>query len=339
MPSQQPTADSPQSTANLDRPPRVRFHQVALLAMVLVGACDDTAAHEAVGTLEITPVDLAPLVPARVVRVLVEEGEMVAPGDTVAVLTQAGLRDQVSEARARVASAEATVQELDRGSRPEEIAKAEQDLAAATALANNAAADFNRARALAANNVISPQQLDDAESRSIEATARKGALQQALTLVREGARAERRTAARAELSRARASLAAMEASVGDLVLIAPMAGTVLVRAAEPGEVLPAGTPAITLGDISRPWVRVYVGQELMPQLSLGDTVEALLDPFPDSTFTGRIIALATSAEYTPRVALTERERADLLFGVKVEFNGAPMLKPGLPVTVRFRVKS
>jgi HlyD family secretion protein len=316
---------------------RIRIRQFAVLAVVVLGACDNGASHEAVGTLEITPVDLAPLVPARVVRVLVEEGERVAAGDTVAILTQAGLRDQVSEARARVASAEATVQELDRGSRPEEIAKAEQDLAAATALANNAAADLNRARALAANNVISPQQLDDAESRSIEATARKGALQQALTLVREGARAERRAASRAELSRARAALAAMEASVGDLVLIAPMAGTVLVRAAEPGEVLPAGSPAITLGDVSRPWVRVYVGQELMPLLTLGDTVEASLDPYPDSVFIGRIIALATSAEYTPRVALTERERADLLFGVKVEFDGVPMLKPGLPVTVRFRV--
>src|SRR5688572_3345788 len=317
---------------------RIRIRQAASLGLLLlIGACSDNGAHEAVGTLEITPVDLAPLVPARVVRVLVEEGQRVAPGDTVAVLTQAGLRDQVSEARARVASADATVQELDRGSRPEEIIKAEQDLAAATALANNAAADLNRARALAANNVISPQQLDDAESRSIEANARRGALQQALTLVREGARAERRTAARAELSRARAALAAMEASVGDLVLISPIAGTALVRAAEPGEVLPAGSPAITLGDVSRPWVRVYVGQELMPLLTLGDTVEASLDPYPDSVFIGRIIALATSAEYTPRVALTERERADLLFGVKVEFDGVPMLKPGLPVTVRFRV--
>lgn len=313
---------------------------LALCPLALLSACSRSGPPEAVGSLEVTAIDLAPMVAARVVRVLVEEGALVRAGDTVAILTQAGLRDQVSEARAGVASAEAQLQELDRGARPEEIAKAEQDLAAATALAGNAAADLARARTLAANNVIARQQLDQAEARSVEATARQGALQQTLRLVREGARTERRTAARADLARARAALGAMEASVGDLVLISPVSGTVLVRAAEPGEVLPAGVAAVSIGDVSRPWVRVYVGQDLLPTLQVGDSVEARLDAFPDSVFHGRIAALATKAEYTPRVALTERERADLLFGVKIQFEaGSAMLKPGVPVTVSFRAKS
>ena len=311
-----------------------------LLATTLSAACRLGHSTTAVGTLEITPIDLGPMVPARVVRVNVQEGQSVRPGDTVAVLTQAGLSDQVSEARARVASAQAQVEELDRGSRPEEIAKAEQDLAAAVAITTNAQADLARAQALAANNVIARQQLDQAESRAAEAAARQTALEQSLRLVKEGARPERRTAARADLARARASLAAMEASVGDLVLVSPIAGTVLVRAAEPGEVIQAGTPAITVGDVSRPWVRVYVGQQLLPLLHLGDSVTARLDDFPDSVFTGRIVALATQAEYTPRVALTENERADLLFGVKIEFTErTAMLKPGIPVTVEFGAKS
>ncbi|HWA39976.1 MAG TPA: efflux RND transporter periplasmic adaptor subunit, partial [Gemmatimonadales bacterium] len=183
------------------------------------------------------------------------------------------------------------------------------------------------------------QQLDQAEARYAEAEARQGALQQALRLVKEGARAERRAAARADLARARAALGATEASVGDLVLVAPIDGIVLVRAAEPGEVLGAGATAVSIGDVGRPWVRVYVDQTILPTLHVGDTVEAVLDAFPDSVFHGRIAALATQAEYTPRVALTERERADLLFGVKVEFAGAAMLKAGIPVTVTFRVKS
>jgi membrane fusion protein YbhG len=311
---------------------------LSALLLAVLPSCTSGSAHEAVGSLEVTAIDLAPMVPARVVRVLVEEGATVRAGDTVAVLTQAGLRDQVSEARARVTSAEAMVQELERGARPEEIVKAEQDLAAATALATNAAADLARARTLAANNVIAKQQLDQAEARSAEAEARRSSLEQALRLVREGARSERRAAARADLARARAALGAIEANVGDLVLITPIAGTVLVRAAEPGEVLPAGVAAVSIGDVSRPWVRVYVGQDLLPTLHVGDTVEAHLDAFPDSTFHGHIAALATKAEYTPRVALTERERADLLFGVKIQFEaGSPMLKPGIPVTVTFDV--
>ena len=308
-----------------------------VLLLAVLPSCRLADAPSAVGTLEVTAVDLAPMVPARVVRVLVEEGALVRAGDTIAVLTQAGLRDQVGEARARVTSAEAQVQELERGARPEEISKAEQDLAAATALATNAAADAARARTLAANNVIAKQQLDQSEARSAEAEARRSSLEQALKLVRDGARPERRTAARADLARARSALAAMEANVGDLVLISPVNGTVLVRSAEPGEVLPAGVAAVSIGDVSRPWVRVYVGQQLLPLLHIGDTVEARLDAFPDSVFHGRIASLATKAEYTPRVALTERERADLLFGVKIEFaDGRGMLKPGVPVTVRFK---
>jgi HlyD family secretion protein len=311
--------------------------RLLIFPLVLVIACGGGDAREAVGTLEVTPVDLAPLVPARVIRVLVDEGDPVRPGDTVAVLSQAGLPDQVAEANARVAAAEAQLLELERGSRPEEITKAEQDLAGATAFAEQMRSDVLRARTLAATQVISRQQLEQAEARAQESEARRNALAEQLALVREGARQEKRAAARAEVARARAARDAVLAHVGDLVLISPVAGVVLVRSAEPGEVIPASIPAITVGDELRPWVRVYVGQEVLPTLKLGDTVLAVLDAFPDREFPGEIVALATKAEYTPRVALTERERADLLFGVKVQFvDTSAMLKPGVPVTVRFR---
>ena len=97
--------------------------RLAVSALAILASCRPAALPTAVGTLEITPIDLAPMVPARVVRVKVQEGQQVKAGDTVAVLTQAGLNDQVGEARARVASAQAQVDELDRGSRPEEITK------------------------------------------------------------------------------------------------------------------------------------------------------------------------------------------------------------------------
>lgn len=313
---------------------RIRIPLVILLAAVT--ACGGEG-REAVGTLELTQVDLAPIVPARVIRVLVDEGDKVHPGDTVAVLSQAGLPDQVAEANARVAAAEAQLLELERGSRPEEITKAEQDLAGAAAFADQMQSDVVRQRTLASTQIISRQQLEQAEARAHEAVARRNALAEQLALVREGARQEKRAAARAEVARARAARDGIVAHVGDLVLLSPVSGVVLVRSAEPGEVIPAGVPAISVGDEFRPWVRVYVGQEVLPTLTLGDTVTALLDAFPDRPFSGEIIALATKAEFTPRVALTEKERADLLFGVKVQFvDSTAMLKPGVPVTVRFR---
>ncbi len=72
---------------------------------------------------------------------------------------------------------------------------------------------------------------------------------------------------------------------------------------------------------------------MLPSIKPGDTLTARLDG--DSTvFRGRVTAIATRAEFTPRVALTEDERADLLFGVKVEFADTQQrLRAGMPISV------
>jgi HlyD family secretion protein len=69
---------------------------------------------------------------------------------------------------------------------------------------------------------------------------------------------------------------------------------------------------------------------------VGGGAAGRLDAMPERPFRGRVTAVNSRAEFTPRVALTERERADLLFGVRVDFaDSTETLKPGLPVTVRF----
>jgi len=121
----------------------------------------------------------------------------------------------------------------------------------------------------------------------------------------------------------------------DLVLLAPVAGTITNRTAEPGEMLTPGQRAMTLAQTGRQTVRVFVGQTALSRVALGQVVHARLDAWPGREFTGHVVALSSKAEFTPRVALTENERADLLFGVKVEFaDETGMLKAGLPVTVR-----
>ena len=136
-----------------------------------------------------------------------------------------------------------------------------------------------------------------------------------LRLVRDGARAERRAAAEAEARGARAAADGWRATATDLVLVSPVDGVVSSRNAEPGEVLAAGQSAVTVGQPSRPWARIYVPQFLLSRIRQGDTLVAHLDG-DTTTFRGRVTAIATRAEFTPRVALTEQEREDLLFGVR-----------------------
>ena len=187
---------------------------------------------------------------------------------------------------------------------------------------------------LAAKGDVSKAQFDAAQAAARATAGRRDAAREALRLVREGPRVERKSAAAAEVRGAEAAAAAIRATANDIVLIALVDGVVTSRNAEPGEVLSAGQSAITLGQPARPWARIYVSQFVVPQLKVGDTLSAQLDG--DTThYRGRVAAIASKAEFTPRVALTEQERADLLFGVKVEFtDGANRLRAGLPITVQ-----
>ena len=286
------------------------------------------------GTLEVVEVDVAAMTPARVLRVWRQEGDTVRAGDTLVSLTQSTVRADVDARRARLAAAEAQLRDLLAGARPAEIARAEAELRAAESEAARTAQDLARVTALAQSGTVSGQQLDAAKSAAALAAARRDAARDALRLLREGTRPERISAARAEVENARAALAAALQTASDLVLLAPVSGTVMLRNAEPGEVLGAGVPAMTIGELARPYVRIYVNQRVLPRVLLGARAEGVLDGLPDHRFAGDVIAINSKAEFTPRVALTEEERADLLFGVKVAFRDTTgALKPGLPITV------
>jgi HlyD family secretion protein len=191
-----------------------------------------------------------------------------------------------------------------------------------------------RLRVLRDAGAVSRQTLDNARAAATQASALRDAARENLRLLRQGTRAAQVEAARAEVAGAEAALQSARETAGELTLVAPVDGVVLLRSAEAGEAVAAGQPVITLGDPRRPWTRVYVNQAVLPTLRVGQTVTARLDAFPDRTFRGRIASLNPRAEFTPRVALTEDEREDLLFGVRVEFDDpSGMLKAGLPLTV------
>ncbi|HUF28662.1 MAG TPA: HlyD family efflux transporter periplasmic adaptor subunit [Gemmatimonadaceae bacterium] len=328
--------------STMDGPGR-RLHQsrrrplilLAATAVAIACARDADGVISGTGTLEVVEVDIAPLSPARVVEMRVDEGATVHPGDTLVTLTLATLGPEIDQRRARVTAAEAALRELERGPRQAEIDRAQAELRRAESEAERTAADVRRAESLAASGGISAQQLDDARSTAAQTAAMRDALRETLRLLQEGTRPERIAAARADVATARATLRSAEATASDLVLTSPIAGVVLARHAQPGEVLGAGVSALTIGEVARPWTRIFLSQKDTPRLRVGQRASAYLDDFPTREFAGRIVAISPRAEFTPRVALTEDERADLLFAVKIEFDDpSGMLKPGLPVTVR-----
>jgi len=312
------------------------MQRALLLLPLLTLACGSRQdAVVAQGTIEVEETDVVPTVRGRISRLWVDEGQLVHAGDTVATLVSATLPDDLKEREARVARAEAEVRDLERGARREEIARAEAELRSAAAEDLRAAQELERMEALEADHVVSRQDGDNARAAAADARGAREAKEQSLRLLQQGATREAREAAWARLAEAQAFLAQGQATRGELVLTAAVDGVVLPHYYRVGEVVEAGDPLMTTADVARPWVRVYVNQRAVPGLRIGGAAQALLDGAPETPIAGRIVAINHEAEYTPRVALTEEERADLMFGVKIALStadGTP--RAGLPVTVR-----
>lgn len=309
-------------------------HLVVTL-VVLLAACGrkpgtDIVAH---GTIEVIETDVSPMATARLLRVPVEEGDVVERGDTLAILTQATLAATLDGQRARVAGAEAALRDLERGARAEEVKAAEAELAGAESDVSRTTRDVERARTLAAGRAISQQAVDNANDALATAISRRDAARERLALLLAGSRPERIRQARAEVSSARAALAAAEANAADLVLLSPVDGVVFERYAEAGEVLTPGSPALTVGEVSHPWVRVFIPARDVARIRLGQAATVTLDGAPAREFPGTVTVINPRAEFTPRAALTQEEREDLMFGVRIELqDSAGAVKPGLPAT-------
>lgn len=311
----------------------------ALLGCLMGASCarKPTDHIEATGTLDVIEIEVSPTSAGRVSRVLVDEGAEIHAGDTLAILTTPTLTADMAQREAKSAAAAAALLEARHGPRAAEIETASAELASAEATAAHASEELARIRSLNTTKMASVQELDAARATAGSATAHRNALRAQLDLVRAGTRPERVTAAEADAVGARASVASARATASDLVLLSPIDGTVTTRSAQPGAVIAAGQSALTVAESHRLTVRVYVSEGVLPRVRVGQVVHAALDEFPGSDFTGRVVALSSHAEYTPRVALTKREREDLLFGVKVEFRDTTgMLKAGLPLTVQIK---
>lgn len=139
-------------------------------------------------------------------------------------------------------------------------------------------------------------------------------------------------ARRSELARARAQLGVTEAQLEDTLVYSPIDGVVMLKSAELGEVLAAGTTVITIGDLEHPWVRGYIGETDLGRVKLGQKVNITTDSFPGKVYEGRISFIASEAEFTPKQIQTQDERVKLMYRVKILVdNPNHELKANMPV--------
>jgi HlyD family secretion protein len=126
-------------------------------------------------------------------------------------------------------------------------------------------------------------------------------------------------------------LAEAEADRNDLQIVAPFDGTVATRTAEPGEVINAGTPVVTLVDLSSVYLRGFIPEGEIGRVRTGQTGRVYLDSAPGQPIEATVIRIDPEASFTPENTYFRDDRVKQVVGVKLQLKGATgFAKPGMP---------
>jgi multidrug resistance efflux pump len=302
--------------------------------------------------VELEPYDLA----ERLAQAKGERNARQAELDRLA----AGFRpEERAQAQARLDQASANLEKLENGPRPQEIAAGEAHLRLANAQLDLAQAEHTRVANLVERDAVTTQELDQAvkelkvaqenvrvreeelnqlregtraeDLRAAEALHEEA--RQALLLSENGYRVEEVDAARAALHAAEAAVRAIEAQLAELTVRAPVAGIVDAVELQPGDLVAANAPAVTIVDAAHLWVRAYVPENRLG-IEIGRRVAIGVDSFPDERFAGEVTFISQQAEFTPGNVQTPEERSKQVFRIKVEVrSGLDRLRPGMAADV------
>lgn len=240
-------------------------------------------------------------VDGRVVEYAVDAGDRVEAGDTLARLRTGTIAIEIRSAAAERDLRKAELAELENGSRPEEIARAEAQLLAARALETYAKARLNRATELSqSGGAISTEELDLVLSDYRGAEQRRLEAEQSLKLLRDGPRPEQIAQAAARLAAQTERLNLLEDRQKKYDIKTPFSGFVVREATEEGAWVKQGDPIAELVDLNPVEIEVQVPERIVPHLKVGTISNVRLDAFPDKSFSGEVSNIIPDANERTR---------------------------------------
>jgi HlyD family secretion protein len=253
------------------------------------------------GTVEVTEVEISPELSAQVMALYHWEGDEVKQGDPLLDLDKSIVESQLRAAKAASQAAEA--QTL--------LARAKME---------NAERDYNRYLQLYEAKAIAPSVYDAYKtSYTVAKNTYAASLEQFKT--------------------AQAQVTTLQVQLQQTHITSPITGVVLDRSIEAGEVVFPGIVLMTIGDIRKPWVRVYIGEPDIGKVRIGQQASVVVDAYPKRQFPGILRYIASEAEFTPKDVQTREERIKLVYEAKVYLaNEEGILKPGMPADVTLHLE-
>lgn len=267
----------------------------------------------------------------RVRRLRANIGDAVTRGQVLAELETEDLDALMAQRQAELTLAEARLQSQVRLS-PDEIARAEADLARFEATAKLAADEWARQQTLLSQRVATVAEADAARERHLVAQAQRDAARRALELARAGS-VEQRKQAEAEVARARAALQSARVDRSFAIITAPISGVVASVATQEGETVAAGLNAptfVTILDLDRLQVNAYVDEVDIGKITTGQDASFSVDAYPAQEFEGKVTAVYPNATIQDNVV-------KYVVVVSIVADTARRLRPEMTASVRIRL--
>jgi HlyD family secretion protein len=271
------------------------------------------------GRTDAEEIDIDTKFPGRVLKLLVEEGDMVKAGQVIAIMDTRDLDAQLKRDEALVRQNEHAILEAQAN-----VAQLQTQLILAQQELNRTSTLLQRGYAT--------RELYDQRRQTLDGTSQT--LNAAKAHVEEAIHSYNAAEHNAEFDKV---------NIADNTLVAPRAGRLQYRIAEPGEVLPAGGKVFTMLDISDVYMDIYLPTLEAGRVKIGNDARILLDAYPDHPIRSSVTFLATQAQFTPKAVETKSERDKLMFRVKVRIDPdlllkyAESLRTGLPGNTYVRV--
>ena len=246
------------------------------------------------GRLEAKLADAASKESLRIKEILVNEGDLVKPGQVLVLLDTVTLDAELAEARASVAAAE------------EKIAATEAAIARRNSEIRLAQIEVERARNLVRQRAGSQRELD-VRNMQVESTR--------AALAEEQARLQ---TAKQDVEVAQAKVATIQTRIDDATLYSTVTGRVLYRLAEPGEVLGPGGKALTLVNLEDVYMEIFLPSEQAAAIRTGAEARLTVDAIPNRAAAAYVSFVSPEAQFTPKEVETRSERDKLMFRVKIQ---------------------
>jgi RND family efflux transporter, MFP subunit len=294
------------------------------------------------GTIDTTQAKLSFQVPGRVAQINVQEGQSVTKDQIIAELDRAEFASRYDQAKANLDRAQKakyqleTVLDINKKTLPSEVARATANVKSTQDTLKDAEKNYKRFEDLFGKGVVTEKERDTMKLAYEVAKSRLAESESILNLARgnlakiDAARQDIDTSM-AQINSTKASLNQASIQLSYTQLKSPMDGVVTSRNIEPGETVNAGREVITISDLSRVDLKIFVDETEIGKVKPNQKVEVKVDTFPGKSYTGYVSFISPEGEFTPKIIQTKKERVKLVYLVKVSIvNPNFELKAGMP---------